>query len=332
MKRESVAQDGGDEVLRRDRRESLVERRQHQAIDAERGKQARLGVDRRQAEYRGLGTEEGARMRLEGERHRGHAEAVGVGAGVGEQRLVAAMDAVEIAHRHHPALQRVGDAVERKWLQRRPQGAGHGSPSQERRFINPRAARPAFARSCMHLAEIGRLACAEIGGVDAAGDKQDVNPLPHRAAHVGLDGVADGEHRLRTDRFADDAGDPLQCRFIDGRMGFADHDRFAAQLAIALRRALRRTTPACRRARPRCRGWRRSSARRAPAQPARRCLIVVGGLGLVVEEPGAGDDVARLLVAEGERQAVIDPQVALGADMEDAFARLCREDAAGRIA
>ena len=60
--------------------------------------------------------------------------------------------------------------------------------------------------------------------------------------------------------------------------------------------------------------------------------IVVWVFGLIVEEPGAGDDVTRLLVAEGERQAVIDPQVALGADMEDAFARLCREDAAGRIA
>ena len=56
-------------------------------------------------------------MRLEGERHRRHAEAVGVGAGALEQGLVAAMDAVEIADRHHPALERIGDAVDRNGLQ-----------------------------------------------------------------------------------------------------------------------------------------------------------------------------------------------------------------------
>ena len=57
-----------------------------------------------EAERAGIGHEEAARMGLEGERDQRRAERLGALAGVRQQRLMAAMHAVEIAERHGAAL------------------------------------------------------------------------------------------------------------------------------------------------------------------------------------------------------------------------------------
>ena len=57
-----------------------------------------------ETERAGVGHEEAARMGLEGERDQRRAERRGALAGVRQQRLVAAMHAVEIAERHGAAL------------------------------------------------------------------------------------------------------------------------------------------------------------------------------------------------------------------------------------
>ena len=66
--------------------------------------QAELGRRQGQAKGRGVGHEEAARMRLEGERHQRRAQRRGKLGGLCQQGLVAAMHAVEIAERHHAAL------------------------------------------------------------------------------------------------------------------------------------------------------------------------------------------------------------------------------------
>ena len=71
-----------------------------------------LGGRQGEAERAGVGHEEAARMRLEGERHQRRAERRGLLAARAEQRLVAAMHAVEIAERDHAARPRAGVACQ----------------------------------------------------------------------------------------------------------------------------------------------------------------------------------------------------------------------------
>jgi hypothetical protein len=66
--------------------------------------QPQLGRRQGQPERAGVGHEEAARMRLEGQRHDRRVQHLGVLGGAVEQRLVTAMHAVEIAQRHRPAL------------------------------------------------------------------------------------------------------------------------------------------------------------------------------------------------------------------------------------
>ena len=66
--------------------------------------QPELGRRQGEPERAGVGHEEAARMRLEGQRHHRRVQHLGVLGGALEQGLVAAMHAVEIAQRHGPAL------------------------------------------------------------------------------------------------------------------------------------------------------------------------------------------------------------------------------------
>ena len=98
---EPAHQDVFDETLGRHRRHRLVEGEQDHAVDAERLEQARLVGCRRQPEDRPRAVEIVARVRLEGDRRAGAAERVRARLRTGDHRLVAAVDAVEIADREH---------------------------------------------------------------------------------------------------------------------------------------------------------------------------------------------------------------------------------------
>ena len=89
-----------------DNSERVVEAAQDQPVEAETLEHHLPGRRPGQAEHRLVGSEEGARMRLEGQ---GHGRARGL-AGLlphrADQRPVAAMHAIEIADRDQPAMQR----------------------------------------------------------------------------------------------------------------------------------------------------------------------------------------------------------------------------------
>ena len=79
------------------RGEGMVEMQREQQIDAQRLQMTGLGAERRQAKRRVVRPEHAARMRLEGEDGMGHAGGTGNPAGLADHRLMAEMDAVEIA-------------------------------------------------------------------------------------------------------------------------------------------------------------------------------------------------------------------------------------------
>ena len=139
---------------------------------------------------------------------------------------------------------------------------------------------------------------AEIGGVDAAGDEERGNAVVDGAANVGREAVADGERRaaaeLRDLRFA---------RGVDRRVRLADEDRLAAELGVEPRERAGAIDEAGRRARPRCRGWRRPSEARARPSRSEQRAIVVGRLDGVVEEAGAADQLRLRLGGERSRRA-----------------------------
>ena len=102
---ELAVEDAGHELLRALAGEVAREGLLDDGVEAELGEQARLHRRRRQEEQRHVRAEDGARMRLEGQHQRRHAAPVGFLARALEHRLVAAMDAVEIADRDHAAAQ-----------------------------------------------------------------------------------------------------------------------------------------------------------------------------------------------------------------------------------
>ena len=132
-------------------------------------------------------------------------------------------------------------------------------------------------------------------------------------------------------RLAGDRSDPLQRLLVDERMGLADHDRLAAELAIALGErpgaphqaaaALDDDVGI---------GADHRHVARPPGNEA--VLVVVGALGVVVEQAGAGDHLAVGLVAEDMRHALVDRPVAIRPEMVDARADLAGEEVAGDIA
>src|SRR5712671_1582645 len=96
---------GLDEILCALRGEGEVEMQREQQIDAERLEVPRLGAERRQAKGRVVRPENTAGMRLEGEDRVGHGGSTGDSAGLADHRLMAEMDAVEIADGdNRPAL------------------------------------------------------------------------------------------------------------------------------------------------------------------------------------------------------------------------------------
>jgi len=99
---------GNVEMLREKGGERRIEALRQHRLHAVLRQQANLGSQQGEAERTGVGHEEAARMGLEGEHDQRRAERGGVFGGLPEQRLVAAMHAVEIAERHGGALPPVG--------------------------------------------------------------------------------------------------------------------------------------------------------------------------------------------------------------------------------
>ena len=93
-----------DEGVGRQGRERLVEVLRQHGLHAVLAQQPDLCRRQGEAERAGVGHEEAARMRLEGERDQRRAQRPGPFAGMRQQRLVAAMHAVEVAERHGAAL------------------------------------------------------------------------------------------------------------------------------------------------------------------------------------------------------------------------------------
>ena len=99
----SLQQDVVDEGIGRQRGERLVEALRQHGLHAVLAQQPDLCRRQGEAEGAGVGHEEAARMRLEGERDQRRAQRARPFAGMRQQRLVAAMHAVEIAERHGAA-------------------------------------------------------------------------------------------------------------------------------------------------------------------------------------------------------------------------------------
>ena len=101
--REALDQDLPHEIFRRQRRERRVETQHDRAVEAGLGEQPQLRGLVAQAEDRLVRLEDGARMRLEGQ-HRGLApERAGAPQRHVDHGAMAAVDAFEIADRHHRA-------------------------------------------------------------------------------------------------------------------------------------------------------------------------------------------------------------------------------------
>ena len=97
-----------NEILRRGAGAALVEGHHHRARKPGPGQQSQLGGLVGEPELRRVRAEEPARMRLEGQRQRRTAVGAAHLQGGGNDRAVAEMDAVEIAHGDHRPLRNVG--------------------------------------------------------------------------------------------------------------------------------------------------------------------------------------------------------------------------------
>ena len=103
--REIGVQPLGDERLRRQRGERRVEREDDHRIDPGRGEQPFALVERGQPERRRIGAEVAHRMRIEGRDDRRHAARLRQPQCPIDDRLMAEVEAVEIAQRDHRARQ-----------------------------------------------------------------------------------------------------------------------------------------------------------------------------------------------------------------------------------
>ena len=110
--RQRLDEEAGHEVFCLDLRELARERHHHDAIEPQRLGKPRLLVGIGQAEHEGLGREHVARMRLEGQHDRRHAQVAGARLQRREHALVPAMAAVEIADGDHGPLEGTGHLVE----------------------------------------------------------------------------------------------------------------------------------------------------------------------------------------------------------------------------
>jgi hypothetical protein len=98
------------EILGRQFGKSLVEGQRDHMVDAESLQRVELGPERGQAKGRAVGTKERLGMRLEREDRQRLAALAGDRRGLRDHGLMAEMDAVEIAKRHHRAM-RVGGQI-----------------------------------------------------------------------------------------------------------------------------------------------------------------------------------------------------------------------------
>jgi hypothetical protein len=109
---EAVHQHVRDEDIRRAPDHVGIEGQHEGGIDAEILQVPHLDAERRQAEMRFVGLEEAPRMRLEGQHAELGVQPLGLGLGLGQHRLMAAMHAVEIPDGHHRAFQIGGHILE----------------------------------------------------------------------------------------------------------------------------------------------------------------------------------------------------------------------------
>jgi hypothetical protein len=95
--------DFGDEILGALGGEAEIEMLDKQQLDAEPRQFVLFSAERGQPERLAAGIEDAARMRLEGQDGGGRAGGAGAVAGLADQRGMALMQPVEIAHRQHRA-------------------------------------------------------------------------------------------------------------------------------------------------------------------------------------------------------------------------------------
>ena len=121
-----------------------VEAAQEHAVEPELFQDRELHRLRRQAEHRPVGREEGPRVRLEGKHHRRPAALPRHGFSFRDQRLVAAVNAIEISDRDDGAAEALGNglavAADRK-AGLAPAALGRGRHSEEI-ACGPKGARP----------------------------------------------------------------------------------------------------------------------------------------------------------------------------------------------
>ena len=108
---QAVAQDLASESLVGQGGHGGVEGQEIEAVDAHRGQGAGHLAGGHQAEGGGVRLEPAARMGVETDHGQGHGEAAGRSAGLGDHRLMAAMDAVEGPDGDGRAVQPVGQVA-----------------------------------------------------------------------------------------------------------------------------------------------------------------------------------------------------------------------------
>ena len=107
---ESLDQEPLDEVPMAEPRQLRVEMHDEEVVDVDPFQHAHLAAQRRELEGRFLRPEEPARMRLEGENRQRRLAVPGDFPGASDDRLMAQMDAIEIADRDRRSAHRFRQA------------------------------------------------------------------------------------------------------------------------------------------------------------------------------------------------------------------------------
>ena len=241
---------------------------------------------------------EGARMRLERQHDAGTLETFRRFERASEHRLMAAMHAVEIADRDDAAApgvrQRLGSSGSLNAYGREAWRSARGPG--ERRNVGDRG-EPFRIQPCGDPLTVRSAMWTEVGGVNAAGDEE--------RRHAVVDGAADVGRRPSPTARIRRAAELARPRASPRRRSARAACRRGSPRRRARHsgeRARRRSRSAGRRAPPRCRDWRRSSA--AGARPyAEAVAVILRRLGLIVEEPGAADQLRFRLRHEGRPTA-----------------------------
>lgn len=172
----------------------------------------------------------------------------------------------------------------------------------------------------------------EINGVNAAGDEQEIEALQVRAAHVGRQAIADGEHFRARHLAARRLVEQLMRALIDRRERLAEHVNAAAKLFIEA--GERPGAPDERFATFDDDVRIGADEREAAFGKARQLgTVIVRRLDRIIEEPCADDDIRLVVIGDDLRlQSVVKRQIAGMPDMGDAFLRRCDEPVARDVA